>query len=152
MANRVSRALVPVSGSPLDEEAVGLACDLVKPARGSVLVLYIIEISRSLPLDAEVSSETARGERVLQQMERLGKSRKCKLEGEILQARDIGPTVVDEAVQRNIDTIVLGAPYKEHYGAPALGDVVPYLLKYSPCRVLVYRDAQPAPVPAGRSR
>ena len=149
MAKRVAKALVPVSGTTVDEDAVALACDLVRHAKGIVIVLYVITIPRSLPLDAEIPGETARGERLLQQMERLGKSLKCRVEGEILQARELGPTMVDEAVQRNADVLVLGSPYLEHYGVPSLGDVVPYLLKYSPCPVLVYRDEQPAPVMVG---
>jgi nucleotide-binding universal stress UspA family protein len=149
VAQKVSRILVPVSGSPFDEEVVSLACDIGHDAKAAVWVLYVLQVPRALPLDAEVPAEAARGEQVLQQMERLGKARKCKLEGEILQARDVGPAVVDEAVARNVDLIVAGASYQEHYGSPTLGEVVPYLLKHSPCRVLVYRASQDgAPVGA----
>jgi nucleotide-binding universal stress UspA family protein len=49
---------------------------------------------------------------------------------------------VDEAALRNADVVVIGSPYQEHFGAPTIGDVVPYLLKHSPCCVVVYRDAQ----------
>jgi nucleotide-binding universal stress UspA family protein len=149
MADRIARALVPVSGTPLDEEALVLACGLVKPAKGTVWPLYVIEVPRSLPLDAEIPVESARGEQVLQRMEKVGKPFKCKIDGEILQGRALGPTIVTEALQRGADVIVVSAQYQEHFGAPTLGEVVPYLLKHSPCRVLVYRDAQPADV-AGR--
>ena len=106
--------------------------------------LYVIEIPRRLPLDAEIAWRSAEGERVLQQMELIGKQHKCKVDGEILQARSLGAAVVDEAVQRSADLIVASASYEEHFGIPTLGEVVPYLLKHSPCRVMVYRDAQPA--------
>ncbi|MDA1035388.1 MAG: universal stress protein [Chloroflexi bacterium] len=144
MAERLKTALVPVTGNPLDGEAVALACDLVKPSKGRVWVLYVIEVPRRLPLDAEIASRSAEGERVLQQMEQIGKRHKCKVEGEIVQARALGVAVVDEAVQRSADLIVAGASYEEHFGVPTLGELVPYLLKHSPCRVIVYRDAQPA--------
>ena len=142
MADQLKTALVPVTGSPLDEFTVGLACDLVKPQKGTVHVVYVIEVSRQLPLDAEVPFESTRGERILVQMEKVAKSHKCKVAGEILQARSLGPAVVDEAALRNADVVVIGSLYQEHFGAPTIGDVVPYLLKYSPCRVVVYRDAQ----------
>lgn len=135
-------ALVPVTGTPLDEIAVGIACDIVKPNRGSVWILYVIEVPLHLPLDAEMAAEAARGERVLQNMERIGKSHKCKVEGEILQARSLAPAVVDESSQRGADMVVIGAPYQEHFGTPTMGDVVPYLLKYNPSPVLVYRGPQ----------
>lgn len=143
MADQLKIALVPVTGTSLDEFTVGLACDLVKPNKGIVHIVYVIEVPRQLPLDAEVPFESSRGERVLVQMEKIAKSRKCKVEGEILQARSLGPAVVDEASLRNADVVVIGSPYQEHFGAPAIGEVAPYLLKYSPCRVVVYRDQQP---------
>ena len=142
MAEGLKTALVPVTGNPLDGEAVALACDLVKPAKGRVWVLYVIEVPRRLPLDAEIASRSAEGESVLRRMEQIGKQHKCKVEGEILQARSLGVAVVDEAVQRSADLIVASASYEEHFGMPTLGEVVPYLLKHSPCRVMVYRDAQ----------
>ncbi len=143
-----SRVLVPVNGSPLDDEIVSLACEMVNHKKGTVWVLYVIEVERRLPLDAEIPVETARGEQVLQHLEALGKSKKCKLDGEILQARSVGPAIVQEAVDRDAELLITGADFQEHYGSPTLGDLVPYLLKRSPCRVLVYRGAQPAPVPA----
>jgi nucleotide-binding universal stress UspA family protein len=143
VADQLKTALVPVTGSSHDEFTVALACDLVKPQKGTVHIVYVIEVSRQLPLDAEVPFESTRGERILVQMEKVAKSRKCKVEGEILQARSLGPAVVDEAFLRNADVVVAGSPYQEHFGAPTIGDVVPYLLKHSPCRVVVYREAQP---------
>ena len=142
VADPLKTALVPVTGNPLDGEAVALACDLVRPSKGRVWVLYVIEVPRRLPLDAEIESQSAEGERVLQEMEQIGKQHKCKVEGEIVQARALGVAVVDEAVQRSADLIVASTSYEEHFGMPTLGEVVPYLLKYSPCRVVVYRDSQ----------
>ena len=144
----LSRVLVPVDGSALDDDILSLACEMVDRKRSIVWVLYVIEVARALPLDAEVSVETARGEAVLQHLEQLGKSRRCRVEGEILQARNAGPAIVQEAVARDAELLIAGVDYQEHYGSPTLGELVPYLLKRSPCRVLVYRGAQPAPVPA----
>ena len=144
----LSRVLVPVNGSALDDDVVSLACDLVDHKKGTVWVLYVIEVARRLPLDAEVAVETARGEQVLQHLEELGRSRKCKLDGEILQARNVGPAIVQEAIDRDAELLIAATDYQERYGSPTLGELVPYLLKRSPCRVLVYRGEQPAQVPA----
>ena len=146
--NGLSRVLVPVNGSSLDDDVLALACQMVDRKKGTVWVLYVIEVARRLPLDAEVPVETARGEQVLQHLEKLGRPWKCKLEGEILQARNVGPAIVQEAVDRDAEVLITGMTYQEHYGSPTLGDLVPYLLKHSPCRVIVYRGQQPAQVPA----
>ena len=74
-------------------------------------------------------------------MESIAKPYKCRTEAELIQARDIGSAVVQEAVDREVDTIILGIPYKERYGSFSMGDTVPYLLKNAPCRVIVSRDS-----------
>ena len=140
MADGLKTALVPVTGALHDEFSVGMACDLVKGSKGLVRIVYVIEVSRQLPLDAEVPLEAARGERVLQTMEKIAKSRKCRVEGEILQARALGPAIVEEATQREVDVVVIGIPYEERFGAPTVNEVVPFLLKHCPCRVVIYRD------------
>ncbi len=139
MTDKLSRVLVPVSGQPEDEEAVALACELARQDKGTVLVRYVTQVPRSLPLDAEISAETARSETVLQAMERIGKRHKCRMDGEMLQARDVGPAVVQEAVTRDVQLVVIGVPYQERFGMPSTGDTVPYILKHSPCRVIVNR-------------
>ena len=52
------RILVPVNGSPTDDEAVTLACRLARRQRAKVYVVTILEVKRSLALgtvqDAEV--------------------------------------------------------------------------------------------------
>ena len=136
----MQHVLVPVKGERADDEAFRLACTMAREHKGTVYVLYVIEVGRDLPLDAEIASETARGEEVLRRMEHLGKEYKCHVEAEILQARGVGPAVVEEAVERQVQMIVLGMPYKMRYGAFSLGDTVPYVLKYAPCRVLVWRE------------
>ena len=141
MGGQFKAALVPVTGSPLDELALGIACDLVRQAKGTVYVLYVIEVPLQLPLDAELATEAARGERVLQALERIAKAHKCKVEGEILQARSLAPAVIEEAEQRGADMIVVGTPYQEHFGTPTISDVIPFPLKYSPVPVLVYRGS-----------
>ena len=142
--SKFNRALALVTGSAEDDAVVSLACDLARGSKGLVWLLYVIEVPRRLPVDAEISAETTHGEQTLQRMERLGKTLKCRVEGEILQARDIGAAIVQEAVGRNVDGIVAGMPYTERYGNPTLGETTPYILRHSPCQVVVYRNTQPA--------
>ena len=137
----IKRVLVPVSGAKSDDEAVKLSCDIARGERGKVFALYVIQVPLNLPLDAEIASETAKGEEVLEHIERLGKEYRCEVEAEILQARGAGEAVVQEAVEREVDLIVAGMPYMKPYGVFSPGDLVPYLLKNAPCQVLVWREA-----------
>ena len=137
----LERILVPVLGNGCDDEALRLASDLAKGSKAKVHALYVIEVKRELPLDAEISRETARAEGVLHRLESLGKDLKCSVEATLLQARDAGPAVVQEAVERNAQLIVMQMPYKTRFGCFTLGDTAPYVLKNAPCQVILCREA-----------
>jgi nucleotide-binding universal stress UspA family protein len=136
-----SSVLVAVCGDESDSEAVKLACELLGSARNKLHILYVIEVERGFPLDAEIAPAIAKGEEVLQEMEKVAKAYKCKPEAELVQARQSGCAIVQEAVEKNVDSIVVGIPYQERYGSFSLGDTVPYVLKNAPCQVVVWRDA-----------
>lgn len=143
MAKEISpkRVLVPVNGNPTDEEMIQLACELVRRSRGDVHVIYIIEVKRTLPLDADLPPEAERGETVLEQAERRAEELGERIQADLLQARDVGPTIVDEARERGADLILLGVTYKKRFGEFDLGRTAPFVLKHAPCRVWVCRQA-----------
>ena len=62
------------------------------------------------------------------------------VETDVLQAREVGPAIVDEAVERGVDLILMGITYKRRFGQFSLGNVVPYVLKNSPCPVILYQQ------------
>jgi len=132
--------LVSVSGEKVDEEVVRLACNIAKRRKGKVYVVHVIEVQRALPLDAEIGSEIQRGEKILAHAERIANTMDCEVETDLLQAREAGPALVDEAVERGVDLIIMGLEYKRRFGEFDLGCAVPYVLKNVPCRVLVWRE------------
>jgi nucleotide-binding universal stress UspA family protein len=119
---------------------VSLACSIAKRAKGEVHVVYIIEVKRTLPLDADLPPEAERGEMVLEQAERVAESFDLQFQADLLQARDVGPTIVDEARERGADLILLGVTYKKRFGEFDLGRTAPYVLKHAGCRVWVCRQ------------
>jgi nucleotide-binding universal stress UspA family protein len=135
------RILVPINGNPTDEEMVTLACGIAKRTKAEIHVVYIIEVKRALPLDADLPPEAERGEAVLEQAERIAESCGQQIQADLLQARDVGPTIVDEARERGVDLILLGITYKRRFGEFDLGRTVPFVLKNAPCRVWVCRQA-----------
>ena len=140
---RPKKVLVPVNGSKADEEAIRLSCRLAKKAGGKIYVTYVIEVDRTLPLDAEVGPEVDRAEQVLDQAERIAEEEDCDVETDLLQAREIGPAVVDEAIERGVELITIGIGYEKEFGEFSLGSTIPYILKNAPCRVLIYREPIP---------
>ncbi len=134
------RILVPVNGSEVDDEAIGLACRLAKKDKGKIWAVYVITVKRTLPLDAEIKSDVERGEDILNRAESIAEEQDYELETDLLQSREAGPTIIDEAVERNIDLIVMGIEYKRRFGQFSLGNVVPYVLENAPCRVILYHQ------------
>src|SRR3989337_2151076 len=80
--------------------ALALACLLAKRNKGKVYAVYVIEVARTLPLDADLSPEAREGEEILARAEQVADALDFEVTGELLQARDAGHAIVDEAIQR----------------------------------------------------
>ena len=139
----LDKILVPVSGNSADEEAIKLACSLAKRSKAKIYVVYIIQVKRSLPLDAEIESEIKKAEEVLTRAEDIAAEEDYEAETDLLQAREVGPAIVDEAMEKDVDLILMGISYKKRFGMFSLGVVVPYVLKEAPCRVMLLREPPP---------
>ena len=133
-----NRILVPVAGSEADEGAMELANKLLsKKNKGEICAVYVISIERALPIDAEIESEIKRAEEILNYTESTAGKQGCRIETDLLQAREAGPAIVDEAIEREVDLILMGVTYKKRFGEFSLGDVAPYVLKNAPCHVII---------------
>jgi nucleotide-binding universal stress UspA family protein len=129
-----------VAGNEVDEDSMRLACRLSKKEKGKVWAVYVVTIKRALPLDAEITSESQHAEDILSTAETIGEEEECEVETDVLQAREIGPAIIDEAVERGVDLILMGIKYKRSFGQFSLGRVAPYVLKNSPCPVILYQE------------
>ncbi len=132
--------LVPVAGTEADEEALRLACRLAKKDKAKIRAVYVITVKRTLPLDAEIEPEIRKGEDILDHIESVAEEQDYEIETDLLQAREAGPTIVEEAVERGVDLILMGVTYKRRFGQFSLGSAVPYVLKNAPCRVMLYHQ------------
>lgn len=131
--------LVPCDGSTASYEALALACTQAKRTSGRVFVVHVIEVKRTLPLDADMSAEAQRGEQILAEAERVGDEVGVKVEGELLQAREAGHAIVDEAIERGVESIVIGMEYTRPFGEFQTGRTVQFVLKHAPCQVWLAR-------------
>jgi len=134
------KVLVAVGGQAIDAETVRLACRMTDPQGGKLYAVHIIEVNRSLPLGAVLDEVVERGEKILDEVEQLAAQFQLAVETELVQARDTGPALVDEAVEWGADLIVMGLPYKRRFGEFNMGKTVPYVLKNANCRVMLFRE------------
>jgi len=136
----IGKILVPVIGTEADEEAMRLACRLAKKNRGKILAIYSIKIKRALPLDADIESEIQKAETVLDHIEMVAEEQDYEIETDILQAREAGPAIIDEAMERGADLILIGIKHKTRFGQFSLGhDLVWGTWCHTCCKMLHVR-------------
>lgn len=135
--------LVPVTGTEADEEAMKLACRLAKKNKAKIRAVYVITVKRALPLDAEIEPEIQKAEGILDHIDRVAEEQDYEVETDLLQAREAGPTIVDDAVEQEADLILMGVKYKRRFGQFSLGSTVLYVLRNAPCRVILYHQYTP---------
>jgi nucleotide-binding universal stress UspA family protein len=109
-----------------------------------VVAVHVVEIDWTLPLDADVAVRSEEAQRVLDIAEMTAEQAHYTVEPVLLQARDVGAALVDEATERGADLLVLSLPYRKRFGGDfAIGRTIPYAFKNAPCAVWVVRDPIP---------
>lgn len=138
--------LVPYVQSAASQRGLEIALRIAKSEKNSrVIAVYVVEVDRRLPLEADLPQESEQGERCLAEAEEAARRFKVRCQGDILQARDAGHAIVDEAVQERVDAIVLGVPRSGREAqALDLGKTSEYILRHALCDVILVRDGIPS--------
>ena len=135
------RAVIALNGGSSDSRIVRLVAEQARHAKAEVVAVHVLEIDWTLPLDADIAGDSDEVQRVLDSAETIAEESKVRLEPVLLQARDVGAAIVDEAVERGADLLVVGLPYRKRFGGEfAIGRTIPYILQNAPCAVWVVRD------------
>jgi nucleotide-binding universal stress UspA family protein len=138
------RVMLALNGGPSDARIVRQVADIARQAKAEIIAVHVVEIDWTLPLDADVAGRSEDAQRVLDLAEVVAEKGRLTIEPVLLQARDVGAALVDEAVEREADLIVLGLPYRKRFGGDfVMGRTIPYILKNAPCSVWVVRDPMP---------
>jgi K+-sensing histidine kinase KdpD len=131
---------VIVEGKKLDNELVRLACYMAKKAKCKVHLVHIIEVPRTLPLKAVLTKESENADKLLTEALMIADASGCDAVAEVVQARDAGPAIVDEAKDHACGLIMLGLVRDTSKVHSELGKTVPYVLSNASCRVWVVQD------------
>jgi nucleotide-binding universal stress UspA family protein len=135
--------VVVLGGEQLDLNLVYLGCQMAKGAKQRVHLLHVIEVPRSLPLKAVLTQESERADKLLNSAMQIAEKVGCEAVAEIVQARDAGPAIIDEAKDHHCALILIGLVRSKKHSVPNdLGKTVPYVLANAPCRVWLVQDPQ----------
>lgn len=146
-SNESACIIVPVTGSVADERLLKIVERIARRQNANVTILYVVEVMQSMPLDAELPVECERGEHVLRaardEVARNLENKASTVQTEILQARSAGAAIVDEAIVREADAIIMSTSIQRRHGKLSTGDTTDYVLLHAPCEVIVIRQAMP---------
>ncbi len=135
------RAVIALNGGPSDERIVRLIAGQAVRTKAELIAVHVVEIDWTLPLDADIAGRSEEVQRVLDVAEGIAESYRQPMEPVLLQARDVGAAIVDEATERGADLLVVGLPYRKRFGGEfAIGRTIPYILQNAPCTVWVVRE------------
>jgi APA family basic amino acid/polyamine antiporter len=149
--------LVPISGSPLDDDIVQTAGRLAGESRDDVVeegavieAIWVFEMPLALPLDAPLpEAQIARAREALARAKAVGEEYEgVEVATAMVRARRAGQAIVNEARRRGVEAIVLAAEEPSRVRGGALlggvgplenyvGDVTKYVISKAPCRVIL---------------
>jgi nucleotide-binding universal stress UspA family protein len=139
----VAGILVPLggalTGTAQDDEVVRLACTLARQSKALVCFLHVIQVPRTLAVDAELPAQTHRGDEILLRAEAEAQRLGIQSETALAQAREIGPAIVNEAVDRGSDLIVITIDPDRRSGTFHIGQIASYVMEHAPCAVIAHR-------------
>jgi APA family basic amino acid/polyamine antiporter len=151
--------LVPILGSPLDDDIVQTAGRLIADESGdeamdggaTIEALWVFEVPMALPIDARLPDEQLKRARAaLARAKAVGEEYQgVEVATATVRARSTGQAVVDEARRRGVEAIVLGAEEPTRIRGGALlggragprdnfiGEVTKYVVTKAPCPVIL---------------
>jgi basic amino acid/polyamine antiporter, APA family len=149
--------LVPISGTPLDDDIVQTAGRLAGETRDDVIeegavieAIWVFEMPLALPLDAPLpDAQIKRAREALARAKAVGEEYEgVEVATAMVRARRAGQAIVGEARRRGVEAIVLAAEEPSRVRGGALlggvgpmenyvGEVTKYVISKAPCRVIL---------------
>lgn len=134
------RIILPIGGRTIPRKAAELACRIARREGAVIHAMTVVEVPRGLPI-TDVRDEMAmQADEWLADIKVIAKKLEVQCELVIVQSREAGPAIVDEAESWDADLIVLGVPYREKFEEFQLGKTAAYILHHAACQVLMLRD------------
>jgi Universal stress protein family len=90
-----------------------------------------------VPLDAPLTTERERADRVLKAAVLIASQFKVPLRPHIVTARSAGKAIVEASKDRHSEVIILGSLRKRRIANRVFGTTTDYVLQHAPCEVIV---------------
>ena len=129
--------LIPTQGMAYSERGVELACRLGMEQNATLIFAFVIEVPRTLPLNAEMENEDKVAQEAISHAEQLAALHKMKNKSLIVRSRSAGEEIVKLAREQEADVIIMGI--RQHIGLKEniLGRTSDIVLRKAPCEVII---------------
>ena len=131
------RILVPTSGVTYAEKAIELACRLGTDQKAEIVLTYVLEIPRTLPLSAPIPEAEQEGNVALERGKEIVELHHLTPIIRLERAREAGEGIVKVAKDTEVDVIVLGIRPTWHGSQTLWGKTTDILLRKAPCEVII---------------
>lgn len=138
----IKRILVPTHGMPYSDRGVELACRLGAEQNAEIVLAYILEVPRTLPLGAELPREEKKAKDALARAESIVKLRGLSAVCKIERSREAAEEIIRAAKEYDVDIIVMGVRPRLNPAQMVLGRTTETLLRRAPCEVIIDRPPQ----------
>jgi nucleotide-binding universal stress UspA family protein len=135
----LKRILVPTLGRDYTERAVELACRLGLEQKALIILVYVLEIFRTMPLDAPLQKAEEKAMDSLERARSIVNMHGLQVEVKIERARESAEGIIRAARDFDVDLIVIGV--HQDFPSIVLSHTVESILKNAPCEVIIDKVA-----------
>jgi nucleotide-binding universal stress UspA family protein len=133
----IKKILVPTSGAPHSERGIELACRLGEEQKAEIYLITVIEVPRTLPLEAPMPEAEAKAMEIIKDGETIVSLRGLPAKGEVRRGRVAGEEIIRAAKDWDADLIVMGIRSDIRMAKEILGRTSDLVLHRAPCEVIL---------------
>lgn len=138
----IKKILVPTSGTPYSERGIELACRLGQEQKAEIYLINVIEVSRTLPLEAPMPVAEAQAMDIITRGESIVNLRGLPVKGEVRRGRVAGEEIIRAAKDWEADLIVMGIRSQIRMAQEILGRNSDLVLRRAPCEVILDKHSE----------
>jgi nucleotide-binding universal stress UspA family protein len=140
LTERANLILVPVQGTALSDRMVALGSQMAKARHARIEVFAVIEVPWTLPLSARLPAAERVAQEELDRAQRIAARYGVTLETRVINAREAGRAIVEEATTTGAD-IILMSDMPQRHGGTRFGATTMFVFTHAPCEVILDRPA-----------
>jgi len=133
----MERILVPLKLGDIGQEVLATALKLAEDREAEVIVVHVVRVPMSLPLDCKFDAEEQRGLEALEDAREIAAELGVHVVGHVVRARSLSEAIVTEAEVSGADLILMGSAPRWRRQSRFFSPTVDEVLRTAPCEVMV---------------